>query len=533
MKSVKLLAASLLAASLALSTMGAASAETGVTKDSLLESKPLYEIHTAAGTGEAGFRDGANAAFSEPTSLVYFAKEGTLLTADKRNQRLRSVGAKGTTTMAGLDIGMDDYNSPLGALNDGKLLEAAFNHPAGLAEDGSGALFIADAGNHAVRVIDGSGEVKTLAGNGLIGLKDGAGEEARFNNPLDLAVTKDQVVYVADTLNHVIRKIEGSKVTTLNAPSTRVVEVFPGVVENAGDFKDGPLYQAKFNEPSGLALDAKGNLYVSDTGNQRIRYIDFAKGTVTTVAGGAEDKPVAYGTSETFAGGGYADGSASKAKFNAPRGLALSPDGGLLIADSLNHVIRYLKDGRVTTVAGTPEETGKVDGIASAAQLNTPTDVVWMGDGAYGIADAGNNRVRILKPYTAPAGLSAGSAIHLLYNHQVLESDSAPDAVNGTTFVPVRILTEKLGFKVQYAKGKTVLTKGTVSYILEAGSKAILKKNEGQAGQTIHVEKAPFNKLNRLFLPVRFFAEEIGLDVQWLPEIGAVLLRDKVLTSVN
>ncbi|QYR23450.1 copper amine oxidase [Paenibacillus sp. sptzw28] len=497
--------------------------------DTVLNNKPLYEVRTAAGTGEFNLRDGKslNAAFRQPSSLLYVPEEGSFLVADTLNQRLRSVSLGETKAVAGMDIGYDEFNAPQGALADGPVDKAAFNSPAGLAIDNAGNVYIADSENNAVRMIDRDGKVTTIAGTGEIGLKDGAAKFAQLYHPLDVAVTKNGIVYVADTLNHVIRIIEGGNVKTIGTASTRSVQYTPGAVEAAGDFADGSFSEAKFNEPSGLALDVQGNLYVSDTGNQRIRYVDFAKGTVTTAAGGKSGQAVVYAADSPYAQGGYADGNAPDARFYSPRGLTVTPDGGLLIADSLNHVIRYLKDGRVSTVAGFPGETGKADGLAMAAQFNKPIDVAWMGNGRIGVADSGSNRILIISPYTVPPGVKDSKSPQLLYNSSLLQPDVAPVTINNSIFVPLRVLTEKLGFKVEYSGGKTKLTRGSDTYTVQTGSVNVVKSSEGEAKQSIKLTSAPFNKKNRIFLPVRFFAEEMGLDVQWLPEIHAVLLRDK------
>ncbi|WP_308634665.1 stalk domain-containing protein [Paenibacillus silvisoli] len=530
MTNIRRTAALTLAASMLLASFGgSASAAAGaVQADTILKNKPLYELYTAAGTGAFDWADGKSgaAAFREPSSLLVDAGTSALLVADTRNHRLRVVSGTQTTTSAGLYIGDDEFRFPLGSLLDGKTAEAGFNSPAGLAKDAGGAVYVADAANNAIRKVAG-GKVVTIAGNGVTGTADGSGEDARFYHPMDVAVASDGTVYVADTLNHTIRQIKNGRVTTLNAPSTRIVEYYPGVVEASGDYADGPLSQAKFNEPSGLALDAKGNLYVSDTGNQRIRYIDLKAKTVTTVAGGANGSAAAYAEQSPYAEGGYADGKAALAKFHAPRGLAVTPEGGVLIADSLNHVIRYLHNGEVTTVAGTPGEEGRTSGIASSALLNRPTDVAWMGKGAFAVADAGSNTVRIVAPYTVPAKVKADGSIHLLYRSKVLDSDVQPIIQSGTTFVPLRVLTEQLGFKVQYGSGAAVLSLNGVSYTVKSGSKQVVKKLQNGASQTVTLSTAPFTSSSRLFLPVRFFAEELGLDVQWLTDVRAVLLRDK------
>ncbi|WP_063824369.1 stalk domain-containing protein [Paenibacillus daejeonensis] len=505
-------------------TPGAAAA--GEQKDVLLDQLALYELHTWAGSGELGLVNGTNqsASFRQPTRLVATG-EGTILVADSGNQRIRQITSTSTSTYAGLDLGEDEFGDLIGAWNDGDRATAAFDHPAGITLTRTGMIVTADAGNHAVRSLNAQGQVSTIAGDGVMGLVDGEGAAARFNGPMDVAVTNSGVIYVADTLNHVIRKIEQGRVTTLTAPSERAVEYFPGAVEPAGDYADGKLAAAKFNEPSGLVLDGKGNLYVSDTGNQLIRYIDFAAGTVSTVAGGK----ATYESGEAYAEGGYADGQASTARFHAPRGLSLTPEGGLLIADSLNHAIRYLKDGKVHTIAGTPEDTGKADGLAGYAGLNTPTDIVAMGNGRYAIADSANNRIRILQPYQLPADVTADGQIKLLYHSERVATDAEPVIRSGTTFVPVRIIAERLDYDVVFDKstGQVTVSRGELSYRLHAGTN-LIQRGEGSQRTTITLQAAPFIQDDRLYLPVRFFAEEMGLDVQWLPSVRSVLLRERI-----
>ncbi|WP_051236859.1 stalk domain-containing protein [Paenibacillus pinihumi] len=495
-------------------------------KDQILDRAPLYEVHVLAGTGELNYQDGdaSKSAFRGPAALA-FAK-GELLITDAGNQRIRAIVGGKVSTRAGSDWGEDSHGMLTGGLNDGSGTSAFFQSPAGLSVKADGMVIVADADNHAIRSVTPGGKVTTVAGNGLIGLADGKADDAKFYSPLDVVTTSDGIIYVADTLNHVIRKIADGKVSTLNAPSQRPVEYFPGMADMAGDYADGPIASAKFNEPSALALDAKGNLYVSDTGNQRIRYIDFAKGTVTTVAGSSK---VVYGPDQIYAEGGFADGAAASAQFRAPRGLAVTPEGGLLIADSLNHAIRYLKEGQVTTIAGTPEESGKANGLAGHARLNKPTGIALLGDGSFAIADLGNNLVRIVAPYAPPAGFKAAKAIQLLYNHDPIQTDAVPAIRNGTTFVPLRVISEKLGYDVKYAQRQATVSKNGVTYTLKQDSAMITKITAGGKQETIKLSAPVFASGSRLFLPVRFFAEEAGLDVQWLSELNSVLLRDVYL----
>lgn len=508
-------------------------AAAGAKTDAVNSLKPLYEVRTFAGSGAFGLIDDkpSISAFREPSSLLFDPKDHAYLAADTRNQKLRYVSSTEAATVAGIYFGEDEWNAPLGSLLDGAADKAAFNEPEGLAEDANENVYVADAGNNAIRKIDNNGNVTTIAGSGLYGSADGKGADATFNHPMDIAVSKTGVVYVADTLNHAIRQIKDGVVSTLTAPSSRLVEYTPGAVEVGGDYADGPIAQAKFNEPSGLAIDAKGNLYVSDTGNDRIRYIDFASGKVKTVAGGKTGAAAAYAANATYAEGGYADGAAENAQFRAPRGIAVTPEGGLLIADSLNHVIRYLLRGNVTTVAGTPGEAGRTDGLAASALLNKPADVVWLGGGAFAVADSGSNSIREVVPYAVPANVKADGSIHLLYGSSVLTSDADPVIKQGVTFVPVRVIAEKLGYAVQYSGGQTTLKSGSTAYTVKAGSGVIVKQTEGQPSTTMKLNVSPFNLNGRLFLPVRFFAEELGLDVQWLADSRSVLLRDHVFAK--
>lgn len=300
-----------------------------------------------AGSGAVGELNGpaSSASFRQPAGLAILA-DGSVLVADSGNHLIRKISTGTVSTYAGFTVYRDAKGFPAGMLLDGPLNQSMFHQPQGLAVDQNGTLYVADAANHAIRKITLQGVV-TIAGDGVQGDRNGTGKEARFHSPSDVAVAEDGTLYVADTLNHAIRKIapDGS-VTTLNSLSERTVELANGYLESAGDFRDGKLSEAKFNEPSGIVLDAKGNLYVSDTGNQRIRYIDLQNETVTTVAGGGE----AYAKDALYAEGSYADGEAAAAKFQFPKGLAVTSDGGLLIADSMNHAIRYLHQGKVTTL---------------------------------------------------------------------------------------------------------------------------------------------------------------------------------------
>jgi DNA-binding beta-propeller fold protein YncE len=210
-------------------------------------------------------------------------------------------------------------------------------------------------------------QVSTLAGDGSPLYRDAAAPaQAAFADPFGMAISDDGMIYVADAGDsNRIRKLapEGS-VTTLAGSSE-------------GD-ADGAGAQAAFNTPSGLALDATGNVFVADTGNNRIRKIT-PQGLVSTVAGD--------GTA------GYRDGPAAEARFDGPIGIAVDAHGNIFVADSYNDRIREITSaGIVSTVAGAG--LGYADGPANCALFDTPCGVVVTADGALIVADSGNNRLR-------------------------------------------------------------------------------------------------------------------------------------------
>lgn len=532
-KSLKRIAAPLLAAAMLVG--GTTAFGAGVDKAVVGgEGQRLAQVSTVAGKGSLGETNGRapDATFRAPWSVLAMP-DGSVLIADSRSQLIRKWNGSEVSAFAGITISKDAYNYPIGGLLDGTASTAVFQQPKGLAADARGNLYVADEKNHAIRKIDTNGSVTTLAGNGVFGSKDGKGADASFKSPQDVAVAADGTVYVADTLNHAIRKITADgTVTTLNALSKRVVEVVPGQVVPAGDYADGALATAMFNEPTGIVIDAKGNLFVSDSGNQLIRYIDLAANRVTTVAG---SKAVPYAKSELYVSGDYADGAADQAKFNFPRGLALSQDGGLLIADSLNHSIRYLQNGVVSTIAGEKDgNEGSADGTERNAGLHHPTDIAVLGDGSLIVADAYNNKIRKIEFYELPSGIVADGEIKVVYGGQKIEFDAQPEISNDRTMVPVRIISEALGFAVKFNEDaqsgeRTVdLSKNNTTIRLTIGKPEVVKVVGNGAPAARAIDAYPYIKDDRTYVPVRFFAEDLGLDVQWENATRTVILRDKL-----
>lgn len=373
---------------------------------------------------------------------------------------------------------------------DGTTDNSLFNQPTYTAVNSKGAIYVSDTDNHVVRRIVNN-RVYTAAGSGTAGSKDGKFGEALFNAPAGLAVDAADNVYVADSLNNVIRKMTPEGVTS----------TFAGIARETGGHKDGDAAAALFNEPSGLAFDGKGGLYVSDSGNHVIRYI--YKGKVTTVAGRltAVDEYTGYMT------GGYANGASGAALFNRPRGLAYA-DGVLFIADSLNNRIRALKpDGQVITLAGRSAPGDRV-GAADAAQFNQPS-VLLYAQGSLYISDTLNNSIKALradpkalKPVRTQEDLIAGTALLpasaevqvWLDGKRVPFAGSAKPYLKGDKlYVPVRSLFEAWGADIKWhaAVKEALLTKGKWRLSLMAGENAdvVLQKGSLYVSAS-HLEKA-------------------------------------------
>lgn len=487
------------------------------------DGNPLSYTSTYAGSGMyEDIEDEAElAAFRAPEGVLVL-DEGTILVADTMNHRIRQITKEQVTTFAGIALFPTDGTEGLkGALLDGDRTAAVFHSPKGLAIDKKGNIYVADSKNHAVRKISTNGEVTTIAGDGVLGKLDGQGDAARFYEPSDVAVAEDGTVYVADTLNHAIRRIHtDGTVTTLNALSDRILEIGPGILTEAGGYKDGALVKARFNEPSGIAIDAKGNLFVADTGNHLIRYIDLEKKTVATVAGNAE---VQYDAENLYAAGGYKDGAAAEALFHFPKGIAVTETGGLVIADSMNHRVRYLYDGQVITLAGSVK--GNIDGINGKNRLEFPTAVAIQKDGRILVTDTYNNKIRLVEFYRLPAAVTRNQ-IDIVYDSTLLALDTLPEIKNGRTMIPLRAVSEHLGYIVDYnaANQSIRIVQQGKTLLLTIGEKDAAWQDE--AGEhLVLLDAAPYIKGSRVYVPLRFFSEAFGYHVDWDAQSRTVIIR--------
>jgi sugar lactone lactonase YvrE len=489
---------------------------------------PLSTITTLSGNGQFGSTNGktADAMYRSPQGITV-AADGTILVSDTMSHLIRQVKGTDASSFAGLTLDVNELGLPEGGLSNGKKDKSVFQNPKGIATDAKGNLYIADYSNNSIRKIDSAGNVTTVAGHeeGFQGFADGKGQLASFNHPTDVVAAADGTLYVADTLNHTIRSISAEGVvSTLNAISERAVVVTGGEADVAGDYKDGKLSEALFNEPTSIALDAKGNLYVSDTGNQVIRYIDLTAGTVVTVAG--NDQPQLL-DSEYYAEAGFVDGAALKAQFNFPKGIALSAEGGLYIADSQNHAVRYLFNNRVSTVAGNLLGTfGDEDGTERFTELSNPTDVAVNSAGDLFILDTYNNKIKKASFYQLPASLNNDGSIHVVNSGTEVVFDALPLNKNGRVLVPIRAITDALGYKVAASEGNTVvtLTKGQTIIELKIGSVDVKATVNGVATSS-KLDTAPFIEDERTYVPVRFLSEQLGNQVDWSGQYQTVILR--------
>jgi len=323
-------------------------------------------VTTFAGNGNAGSADGqgTNAQFNQPLDIVS-GNSGNLYVAELINGTIRKIDPSGNvTTLAGIagvkgstdgQGSMARFDGPAGVVADnsgniyvtdainhtirkidpaanvttiagtpgiagstnGTAANATFNIPAGIAIDAIGNLYIAEQGSHLIRKIDVAGNVTTLAGDGFLGLVDGQGSAARFAFPSGLDIDNSGNLYVADLVNYAIRKIDpAGNVTTVAGNG------------NSG-FTNGSLTEARFGLLSDLVVDASGNIFIVDQGNQVIRKIDI-NGNVTTLAGGA-------------GGGSILDGQNEFVKFNLPYGICMDAAGNLYITGSASHLIRKIE----------------------------------------------------------------------------------------------------------------------------------------------------------------------------------------------
>jgi len=404
---------------------------------------PDGKVSTVAGSASSmGAKDGKgrHARFFRPSGIAVDAS-GTLFVSDTRNFTIRKISPAGVvSTIAGRAEEAGSANGPAAS--------ARFSFPQGIAVDATGNVFVADYFVHAIRKISTSGVVSTLAGQmdpPAMGTADGAGAAARFAYPSGLAIDRDGNLYVADSHSYTIRKLT----------PTGTVTTVAGMADRPG-IDDGPGASARFASLAGVAVDRRGNVYVTDfasvPGGAPTRYVKPGpsgtvrridpSGVVSTFAGRMSDpygnadgigtaarfdspssivadqagtlyvadsgagtvrKITAAGEVTTLAGKagvrGRGDGLGSQARFDQPAGIALDKTGTIYVTDAVSGVIRRItSDGLVTTFAGTPGVKGHVDGVGAAVRFSTPGAIAVDDDGNLYVSDGWANNIRKVTP---------------------------------------------------------------------------------------------------------------------------------------
>jgi sugar lactone lactonase YvrE len=396
----------------------------------------------------------------------------------------------------------------------GQATAAALDSPAGVAVDGAKNLYIADSHNHRVRRVDGiTGVISTIAGNGSTGFSGdgGAARLAELNLPVMVAVDGAGNIYIADTDNFRIRKI---------AAGTGVIGTVAGngVQQFSGD--GGLATAASIDSPSGLAVDGVGNLYIADTHNHRVRVVSAATGVISTVAG-------------TGVAGFDGDGAAATgAALALPRGVSVDATGNVFVADANNQRIRRIAvDGTITTVVGAGAQIFLGDGgTAIAANLDTPRAAVISPNGQVTIADTGNGRVRQVSADTTGGSTVPGTLILsgpsvITYGTGSLTATLVSSAATGSVsfFDGVGSGTKMLGMVALIGNVATLSAAG-----LDAGQHSIYSVYSGDATHTSAQSATSTLTVNRAASAVAVFFSSLSVTVG---QLVSVTLRVASTTS--
>jgi streptogramin lyase len=319
----------------------------------------------------------------------------------------------------------------------GPATKAQLKDPTGVARGPDGAIYFCDTANHRIRKVMPDGKIITVAGTGEAGFSGDGGPatSAKLNEPYEVRFDKAGNVYWVERLSHTVRCLDIKRGIVTTIAGT-------GTAGFSGD--GGPANKAQLNEPHSIGLDQRGDVYICDVRNHRIRKVDMKTSMISTFAGNGERKPtpdgapfgtsplhgpraldfdkdgnlwvalregnavlkldVAKGTAHHIAGNGKKGfigdgGPAKEASLNGPKGLSVAPNGDVYIADTENHAIRRIdgKKGTIHLVAGTGLRGDGPEGDPVQCKLNRPHGVFVASDGSVFIGDSENERVRVIK----------------------------------------------------------------------------------------------------------------------------------------
>jgi uncharacterized protein (TIGR03437 family) len=269
---------------------------------------------------------------------------------------------------------------------DGNLaISATLNGPASVAIDSSGNMYIADQVNNVIRAVSAStGKISTVAGTNVVGYGGDGGPaiSAQIQSPDTIILDSKGNFYFSDVTNSAIRWVNAS---------THVIQTYAGAIASGTGFSgDGAAATASaLNRPSGIAFDSAGNMYLSDTGNERIREVTLSNGFINTIVGDGQQGYLPVG------------GAALSAHLNGPRAIAIASNGDIYFADSFNNQIRKVSAGVISLVAGSPTALFGYSGdggLATNALLNDPTGIALDSSGNLYICDTYNDVIRMVTP---------------------------------------------------------------------------------------------------------------------------------------
>ena len=347
-------------------------------------------ITTVAGTGNPGDTGDGGAATSaqlnSPGSVVVDGS-GNLYIADVQNCRIRKVAASTITTVAGGAGGGEAGGGIWGYAGDGgPATRAELYQPGAVAADSAGNLYIADTYNYVIRKVTPGGTITTVAGTGNFGYTGDGGQAT--------SATLDVCYGVAvDTAGNIYIADTGNNRIRKVTVATGVITTVAGNGASGYYGDAGPATSAYLNQPYGVAVDSGGNIYIADFGNNVIRAVAASNNNIYTAAGDGYGAGSGAGAGNYYGDGGPANG----AEFNGPSSVALDASGNLYIADSYNNAIRVVGgNGLIFTLAGGNLNEGFSGdgGPAASAQLAFPAGVAVDSSGSYYIADYDNVRVR-------------------------------------------------------------------------------------------------------------------------------------------